>query len=138
MNRGCKGTNERGEACGQVPHAETGLCFWHDPATEREAAEARRLGGANHNREKMLEGIYGVGELGSAQDIQRLYEIAMMIELALDNSHNKARTLTQIASAASKHLEVTALQRRVESLEATLEPRQQATKDQQKHRFWNR
>ena len=138
VNRGCKALNERGEPCCQVPHADTGLCFWHDPATEREAADARRLGGANHNKEKALQGIYGVEGLGTPEEILRVFEVALIGELALENSHNKSCVLVQIATAASRHLEVTDLNKRIEALEKTLEPRKQQAQNQKKRNWWQR
>ena len=136
MNRGCKALNERGEPCGQQPHADTGLCFWHDPATEREAAEARRLGGANHNKEKALQGIYGVEGLATPAEIRRVLELALTGELALENSHNKARVLVQVVNAATRLLETTELAQRLEALEGVLTPRQE--QDKSKKKWWRR
>ena len=136
MNRGCKALNERGEPCGQQPHADTGLCFWHDPATEREAAEARRLGGANHNKEKALQGIYGVEGLATPDEIRRVLELALTGELALENSHNKARVLVQVVNAATRLLETTELAQRLDALEGVLTPRQE--QDKSKKKWWRR
>ena len=136
MNRGCKALNERGEPCGQQPHTDTGLCFWHDPATEREAAEARRLGGANHNKEKALQGIYGVEGLATPAEIRRVLELALTGELALENSHNKARVLVQVVNAATRLLETTELAQRLEALEGVLTPRQE--QDKSKKKWWRR
>ena len=46
MTKTCKALNERREPCRQAPLQDGEFCFWHDPEHEKEATEARRLGGA--------------------------------------------------------------------------------------------
>jgi hypothetical protein len=135
--RTCKAKNERGEPCRQAPLVDGDFCFWHDPAYEKEATDARRVGGANHKKEQMLQGIYAVDGLESSEEIRRVLDLALVGELALDNSHNRSRVLVQIASAAARLLEVTELQRRVEALESMLVPRL-AQQNQKKRNWWSR
>jgi hypothetical protein len=51
-------------------------CFWHDPETQEQAAEARRLGGLRRRKESTIVGAYEVGELDNVADLRRLLQIA--------------------------------------------------------------
>lgn len=124
----CKALNEQGLPCGARPNVDSDLCFWHDPKTEREAADARRLGGANHNKRKALRHIYDVLGLGSPNEIRGVLDHALDVELGLEASHNKARVLTQIASAALKLYETTELSNEVAELKAVIKPREEQDK----------
>ena len=123
MNRTCSAHKENGEPCGQPPLKDGDVCFWHSPEHAAEAAEARRLGGLRRRREKITSGAYGFEGLGSAEDIRRLLEVAVVDTLALDNSVARARTLAYLAQVSVKLLETGEVEERVAALEQTLGPR---------------
>ena len=58
MRRFCKAVNERGEACRQWPLTGKDFCFWHDPDSANEAAEARP-----HGRRQQEEGANPLDDL---------------------------------------------------------------------------
>jgi hypothetical protein len=134
LSRSCKALNDRGLPCGQPPQHESDFCYWHDPANEKDAAEARRLGGLNRKRERTLQEVYDVDGLGSTQQIQRLLEIAVAGVLGLENSLNRSRVLIAAAMAAARVLETGELEKRVQSIEQVLQPRE--PKPEQKKRGW--
>ena len=101
---------------------EDPYCFWHSPAHEEEAAEARRLGGLRRRREKALSGAYDFTGLGSVEDIRRVLEVAVVDALSLDNSVARARVLIAGAQAATRLLETGELEARIAALEAALGP----------------
>jgi hypothetical protein len=99
------------------------FCFYHNPETEEEATEARRLGGLRRRREKTLAGAYDIGALDNVGSILRLLEIATFDVIGLDNSIARARVLISAVLAAAKLLETSDLQARIELLEAALKAR---------------
>jgi hypothetical protein len=109
---------------------DTGFCFWHNPETEDEAAEARRLGGLRRRREKAVAGAYQVSGLDSAASLRRVLEIATIDTLALDNSISRSRTLISAVLAGAKLMEVDELEARIERLEAALSSRSHAPVDE--------
>jgi hypothetical protein len=136
LNRNCRANNERGGPCGQPPLVDSDFCFWHDPASEKEAADARRLGGANHRKEKALQGIYGVGGLETVADIRRILDLAITGVLPLSDSINRARVLIQAASAAARLLETGELEKRVQDIESVVGQRPKP--ESKKHSWWQR
>ena len=96
---------------------DAGYCFWHNPDTEEQLGEARRLGGIRRRREKTLAGAYDVGALDTIASLRRLLEIAAFDALGLDNSIARARVLISAALAGAKLLEVGDLEERLAALE---------------------
>jgi hypothetical protein len=97
-------------------------CFWHSPAHEEEAAEARRLGGLRRRREKTVSGAYDFAGLASVEAIRRILEIAIVDALGMDNSATRARVLIAGAQAATRLLETGELEARIVALESALGP----------------
>jgi hypothetical protein len=116
--RGCTFEKADGRLCRATPMREVAFCFWHNPATAEEAADARRLGGARRRRERAVAGAYDFTGLSTAESITRLLEIAVFDALALDNSLARCRTLIAAGLAAAKLLETGDLQTRIELLES--------------------
>lgn len=85
-----------------------------------EAAEARKLGGIRRRREQTLSVAYDFVGLGSTESIGRIIEIATLDALGLENSMARCRVLIAAATAASRLLEVGALEARLAALEAAL------------------
>jgi len=121
--RGCAAIKEGGERCGARPLRDGELCFWHDPETAQEAAEARRLGGLRRRREGAVTGAYELDGLEDVAGLRRVLEIAAVDALALENSVSRSRVLIAAAQAGARLLEVGELEARLEALEAVLEPR---------------
>src|SRR5687768_15820590 len=134
MRRTCKSLNEEGRPCRQAPGIDKEFCYWHDPENEREANEARRMGGLNRRREQTLATIYQVEGVDSIGDVQRFIEIALMGNLALDNSVQRNRAIVDAAMAALKVYEQTELARKVEQIESVLESR--LPKKEEKRKRW--
>ena len=99
------------------------FCFWHHPAHESEAIEARRLGGLRRKREGTLQGAYELDGLESVPQIRRILEIAVMDALSLENSIARVRSLVSAALAAAKLLEAGEMEERLAALESALGPR---------------
>jgi hypothetical protein len=118
VGRSCMHILPDGRLCRATPMRERTYCFWHDPDSEEEAAEARRLGGLRRRREKALAGAFDFGGLGTIDSIRRILEIATVDALALDNSIARARVLISAALAAVKLIETGELEARLAALEA--------------------
>jgi hypothetical protein len=119
----CAFIKQGGERCRQSPLQEEDFCFWHSPEHEKEAAEARRLGGLRRRRERTVEGVYDLGGLETVAGIRRVLDIAVSDALGLENSLNRSRVLISAATAAARLLEVGELEERLGSLEEALGPR---------------
>jgi hypothetical protein len=121
--RTCAFIKQGGERCRQSPLQDEDFCFWHSPEHEKEAAEARRLGGLRRRREKTVEGAFGIEGIETVGGIRRVLEVAIIDALGLENSLNRSRVLIAAAAAAGRLLEAAELAERVAALESALEPR---------------
>src|SRR4051794_3106391 len=137
LKRMCRAVTGAGSPCRQAPQVDGDLCFWHDPSNEKEAAEARRLGGLNRRRDATLQEVYDVEGLETVADLRRILHIALMGELGLENSHNKSRTLIAVVTTAARLHEVGELEARVEEIEGVLGQRPQPEREKGK-RWWSR
>jgi hypothetical protein len=116
--KGCIHEKPDGKLCRATPMRDVAYCFFHNPETEEQAAESRRLGGLRRKREKAVAGAYDFAGLDSIESIRRVLEIALLDALSLENSLARSRTLITGGMAAMKLLEVGELQTRIEILEA--------------------
>ena len=123
MQRVCTHVKERGGHCLAKPMQDKDLCFWHDPETQEQAAEARRLGGLRRRREGAIVGAYEVGTLDNVEDLRRLLQIAVIDTLGLENSLSRSRTLGYLTQVGAQLLERGEMEQRLQELEATLRPR---------------
>lgn len=117
-SRHCRAILVDGRTCPATPMRASPFCFWHAPETEEAAAEARRLGGLRRRREKTLSGAYDFSGLDSVAAIRRIFEIAVLDALGLDNSIARSRVLIAGGVAATNLLKVGELEERVAALEA--------------------
>ena len=123
VTRACGAVKRDGRLCRARPMRNADYCFMHNPETEEEAADARRLGGVRRKREKTLAGAYDFDGYDGPESICRILDIATFDALALDNSLARSRTLITAGMAAAKLLETGDLQARIELLEAALRSR---------------
>ena len=137
LKRTCRAVTSTGSPCRQAPQLDSDLCFWHDPTNEKEAAEARRLGGLNRKRAYTLQEVYDVEGLETVAELRRILQVALIGELGLENSHNRSRTLIALVSTAARLHEVGELEARVEELEGVLGQRPQPEAEKRK-RWWPR
>ena len=119
----CESLNNAGEPCAAAPLRGGVLCFWHDPDSALEAAEARRLGGKRRRREHTIAGAYDIEGLEETQGIRRVIEIGIMDTLNLENTVARSRALFWGAGVLLKLREVGDLEERLEAVEAALRPR---------------
>ncbi|MFW6175046.1 MAG: hypothetical protein ACOC5K_04635 [Chloroflexota bacterium] len=117
---GCTAQKGDGTPCNAPRLSEGRFCLMHDPDHQKEAAEARRLGGLRRRRERTVTGAYQLEGLGSVGEIRRLLEIAVLDTLGLENSVSRARTLAYLAQVSMRLLEIGELEERVASLEQTV------------------
>ena len=118
VGRVCTHLLPDGRLCRATPLRDGRFCFWHDPESEEEAAEARRLGGLRRRREKALSGAFDFAGLGSIETIRRVLEVATIDALGLDNGIARSRVLISAAVAATRLLETGELEARIAALEA--------------------
>ena len=123
MSRTCSGITPGGDRCKAPPMRESTFCFWHDPAHEAEAAEARRLGGIRRRRESTLQGAYEIESTDTVASLQRILDIAAIDLLSLENSVARNGKLVTLVLAGARLLEVGLLSERIEALETSLGPR---------------
>lgn len=101
----CAASHADGRPCRATPMAKARFCFWHDPDTSVEASEARRLGGLRRKRERTVAAAYDVAGLGDIASVRRLYEVAVIDTLSLENGPSRNRLLVAIADGATRLLE---------------------------------
>jgi len=125
-SRGCTAVREDGSPCGATRRRDVPFCFWHDPASALEAAEARRVGGLQRRRESAVAIAYDVSGVATIEEQERILEIATLETLALPNSIARSRTLIDIVRVGLKVREAGQLEARVVALEAALTGRSPA------------
>jgi hypothetical protein len=113
----CAATTSKGTRCQSPALLDGEYCFTHDPRTQRERQEARRLGGLRRRREKTVSTVYDWEGLDSVAEIRRILLVAVSDLLGLENSVARCRTLGTLMQVALKALEVGELEERVEALE---------------------
>ena len=121
--RNCRYLREDGSPCRSSPMRGEDYCFWHSPAHEEEAAEARKLGGLRRRKERTVAGAYEFQGLETVPDIRRLLEVAAVDTLSLENSVARNRTLAYLSQSALKCLEIGELEVRLAVLEAAIKSR---------------
>ena len=122
-SRGCTAAREDGSPCGATRRRDVPFCFWHDPASTPEAAEARRVGGLQRRRESAVAIAYDVSGVATLEELARILGIAILEILALPNSIARSRTLIDIVRVGLKVREAGQLEARVAALEAALAER---------------
>lgn len=122
--RGCSFLRPDGTPCGAPPLHDRTHCFFHDPDSAREAAEARRLGGLRRRREGTLAGAFDVPSIRSLEDLRRIYEVALFDTLALDNSVARNRTLASLIALGVNVFAALDLKQQMDRLEASLQARE--------------
>ena len=125
-SRGCTAAREDGSPCGATRRRDVPFCFWHDPASAPEAAEARKLGGFQRRREIAVAIAYDVSGVATIAEQERILEIATLETLALPNSIARSRTLIDIVRVGLKVRGAGQLEARVVALEAALTGRSPA------------
>jgi len=138
LDRHCKSPNEKGEPCQQAPLTDSEFCFWHDPAFEAQATQARRSGGVARAREIALKHVYGIEHLRTLEQISRAVEVGTFELLALDNGVARDRAIISGALAAAKVLEVGELAARLEAIEAVLGPKLPQKRQAERKGRWGR
>ena len=98
--RRCTATTIDGRPCGATPMRDAPFCFWHNPPSADEAAEARQLGGLRRRREKAVVGAFELVGLDTAWGLRRILEILVLDTLALENSNERSRVLIAAVNAA--------------------------------------
>jgi len=124
--KACAALNGQGEPCQQAPMTDLDHCFWHSPEHERDAQEARRLGGRRRRREHVITGSFDLEGLDTPVKIRRLLEVVAADVLELENSIARARALIYLAATASRLFETSELEERIQALESELGRRKAA------------
>ena len=122
--RACSAIKDDGSRCRANAQSDSDYCFMHDPAHEKEMAEARRVGGLRRRKEKAVEGAYDIEGLENVAQVRRIVHIAVVDTLSLENSIARSRSLAYLAQVALKALEVGEFEERLRSLEAAVKPRE--------------
>ena len=92
-------------------------CFWHDPATQAAAAEARRLGGQRRKREGAIQGAFDLEGVKTGADLRRVLEVALLDTLEQENSVARTRALAHVISVMGRLKETTEFEARLQALE---------------------
>ena len=117
--RQCHTLNKQGRPCGAPPLVEGDRCFWHDPATQAAAAEARRLGGQRRKREGAIQGAFDLAGIKTGADLRRVLEVALMDTLELENSVARTRALASVVSVMGRLKETIEFEARLQALEVS-------------------
>lgn len=120
VSRACTAKKADGNPCGAAPLLGEEFCLWHHPDHADEVAEARRLGGINRRRERVVFAANDYEGMTSVQQIRRLLDMSVSITLQQQHSIAQARTLAYLAQQGLKLLEVGEIQDRLEALESVL------------------
>ncbi len=120
VNRGCTFAMSDGLLCRAPALHGKSACYWHDPDSAEDAAEARRIGGLHRRKARSVATIYDFAGLRSIESAQRLLETAALETLALENSIQRNRILISAAAGAGKLIEAADLDARLAAIEAAV------------------
>jgi hypothetical protein len=120
VNRGCTFEMSDGLLCRAPALHGKSACYWHDPDSAEDAAEARRIGGLHRRKARSVATIYDFAGLRSIESAQRLLETAALETLALENSIQRNRTLISAAAGAGRLIEAGELDARLAAIEAAV------------------
>ena len=95
-DRRCASLNEREQPCGSPPLIEEIHCFMHSPSHRDAARKARSLGGQRRQKEQMTEVMFDLNDLMSLEGQERIYAIAVLDTLQLENSPARSRALVAL------------------------------------------
>ncbi len=123
MNERCEFVRPGGFRCRAWPVRGSEYCFWHDPDSAEDLAQAQQLGGMRRKRERTTAVAYDVQGFSSVTDVQRVIEIAIIDTLADGTSLARNRTLGYLSQVLLKTFEVGDLAERIAAIEAAQEPR---------------
>ena len=119
--RKCEATTKAGKPCQAWAMDGSNFCFMHDPATVKERAAARSLGGrARHGRNVGATGDTEPVKIENMGDVVQLLNAAVNDLLHLENSIARARAIATLANSLIKALEFAELEDRVTALEMAL------------------
>ena len=126
MTERCGEMTNRGTPCAMSPVLGGPRCWNHSEAPEvvERRKAARTLGGIHRRRRKAEKSLKLEGEQISLRDpesILKMLEAAAADTLKLENSAQRSRTISTIATTALRALELTQLESRLERIEALLE-----------------
>ena|SRR5664279_271292 len=130
VGRRCTYQHPTGRPCRATPMRDEPFCFWHDPGTAEEVAEARRLGGLNRRKKRTVAAIYGLGGLRTIEDLQGLLETITIETLTLENTVARNRTVGTFLTIGAKLLETGEFAERLATLEAAVAARSAGTSDE--------
>ena len=120
----CAATTQRGEPCGMAPVGGSPYCFAHDPASAVKRDDARRRGG-QAGRVAVLP--------ASDLPVRSLADVVALVELTVNDVRadrvdvRVANAVGVLANVAIRAIERSDLERRLEALEAVLEPGRRRT-----------
>lgn len=120
VSRTCREKNTDGNSCGAAPLLGEQFCLWHHPDHTDEVAEARRLGGINRRRQRIVFAANDFEGLASVEQVRRLLDLSVSVTLQQQPSLAQAKTLAYLAQQGLKMLEVGEIQERIEQLESVM------------------
>lgn len=113
------GYRKNGKECQAYALLDSKYCFWHDPATAKQRAEARKRGGFNRRVIKRTEHKHH--PIKSIKDVNEILESAINEARTLGSSQSQLRTLGYLCQIARKGQELGSLEERVCAIEKIME-----------------
>ena len=115
--RGCAYRMPNGRCCGGTSRRGVPFCFMHHGASAAEAAEARRLGGLNRRRERILAITNDLPGVATPEEQVRLVELGVADVLRAPSSLKRAQMLFTAARTSAQIREQAEIEARLRRLE---------------------
>ena len=118
--RVCTYRHAEDRACGAPPLREGRFCLFHDPEHAEAVAEARRVAGQRRRKGATVAAVYDLDDLISDAGTKRLFQIAVLDLLGLQNDLPRARALLAAVQTSFKVREAGEMEQRLAALEAVV------------------
>lgn len=116
----CKAKTADGSQCRAYAIADSGLCFWHDPAQGEDRAKARKKGGQRRRVAHAGDPFTLPETFATIRDANKILDYTLAEVLPMENSIARARVLLSIHESYVRAIEVGELERRLAELEKVL------------------
>lgn len=117
FRRKCNSLNEQEQPCGNWPITDETVCFWHSPNHQEAARQARVLGGRRRRTEQVTQVVFDLNDLTSLETLDRIFAIATLDTLQLENSPARSRALIALMKTKLDMNKHTDLDRRIAELQ---------------------
>lgn len=113
----CTKKTKGGKPCKAQAMKDSKFCFIHDPASAKDRAAARKLGGERTRTPHAGDPNTIPKQIRSMDDLRKVFDYVVAEVIPMENSIPRGRLLLAVVEQGTKLFEVGELEARIEALE---------------------